>query len=80
MKPPQYFSNNNFFSPSQCRFRHGYVTEFAIHKITKNICSVVDNKNYQIIDFCDLSEAFDSISHKTIIVNLWSFLETSVSA
>lgn len=65
-----YISNCKILADVQYGFRHGYSTELAVYQLCKNINDTIDNKEFQISLFCDLSKAFDCISHSILIKKL----------
>jgi len=62
-----YLSINKMLS----NFQHGYLvgksTITAITQVMNDILEAFDNREYAQIAFCDLSRAFDSVNHKTLI-------------
>ena len=69
---------NNLLSNTQHGFRSKLSTETALLKITDSICNNIDNNLIFLVILCDLSKAFDSVSHdisidKLDIVNVDKF-------
>ncbi len=69
---------NNLLSNSQHGFRPNLSTESALLKVTDAIYGNMDNKMISLLTLCDLSKAFDSVSHsillkKCAILNIDSF-------
>lgn len=62
-----YFTKFSLFTKHQYGFRPKYSTELAIHQLCQSIHDALDNKNYQISVFCDLSIAFDTVSHEILL-------------
>ena len=58
---------------SQYGFRPKYSTELAIHQLSQNIYDTLDNKQYQITVLCDLSKAFDTVSHNIMLHKLYNY-------
>lgn len=65
-----YLNKHLLLSPYQYGFRPGFSTERAIHDLSQKIYHALDNKLYQITLFCDLSKAFDTISHTILLHKL----------
>lgn len=65
-----YFSKFSLLTPCQYGFRPKYSTELAIHHLCQNIYDALDKKSIQITVFCDLSKAFDTISHDILLQKL----------
>lgn len=58
---------NRLFSNTQHGFRPRLSTETALTVITDKIYDNMDSKKISILTLCDLSKAFDSISHEILI-------------
>ncbi len=61
-----FLSHNNSFSRTQHGFRPKLCTESALQVITDKIYSNMDNKKISLLTVCDLSKAFDSVSHNIL--------------
>ena len=59
-----------FLSEKQYGFLKGRSTEHAMIDIVYKIIEAIENNNFAIGAFLDLSKAFDSISHKTLLDKL----------
>ncbi len=75
---PRLLLNNNLLLNSQHGFRPSLSTESALLKVTDAIYKNMDNTMISLLTLCDLSKAFDSVSHsillkKCAILNIDSF-------
>lgn len=68
-----YLETNKLLSNSQHGFRSKLSTETALTVIADKIYENMDNKNISMLTLCDLSKAFDSVHHATLL-NKCSFL------
>ena len=62
-----HLESNKLLSNSQHGFREGLSTETALIKVTEELYDNMDNKRLSLITLCDLSKAFDSVSHEILI-------------
>lgn len=60
-------SSNNILSCEQHGFRKHLSTETALTKICEQIYVNIDNSKISLLTLCDLSKAFDSVSHEVLI-------------
>lgn len=65
-----YFSKFSLFTKYQYGFRPNYSTELAINELCQSIYNVLDDRKHQITVFCDLSKAFDTVSHDILLHKL----------
>ena len=65
-----FMNNQNLFYNSQFGFRPKYSTSHAITQLTADILKAIDDKKYTIGVFLDLSKAFDTINHDTLLKKL----------
>ena len=65
-----YIPKYNILSPSQYGFRPNYSTELALYYFCSKIHRTLDDKESKIAVFCDLSKAFDTISHPILMKKL----------
>ena len=63
----RYLEDNNCLSNSQHGFRPRLSTESALTVITDAIYNNIDNKKISLLTLCDLSKAFDSVSHDILL-------------
>jgi len=63
-----YLEENNLIPNSKFGFRKGLGTEDALANLTNKINNNLDKHNKTIGIFLDLSKAFDSISHSTLLL------------
>lgn len=62
-----YLESNKLLSNCQHGFRCRLSTETALTTITDKIYDNMDNKKISLLTLCDLSKAFDSVNHKTLL-------------
>jgi hypothetical protein len=60
----------NFLSENQFGFRENHTTHMALLKIIDHISRAMDEKEFSIGIFLDLSKAFDTIDHKILLSKL----------
>ena len=63
-----YFESNSIFSTAQYGFRRNFSTVDALEKLISSIISGFDEHKSTLTILCDLSKAFDCVSH-TILIN-----------
>ena len=66
----QFLEMNNILIDQQFGFRPGYSTTHAITKLTTDILEAIDKKQHTVGLFLDLSKAFDTINHETLLKKL----------
>lgn len=66
----EYLGEKSLLSEHQFGFRPKYSTELAIHQLCQHMYDAIDNKKYLITVFCDLTKAFDTISHSILLEKL----------
>ena len=62
-----YLSENNLLSNTQHGFRKYLSTETALNLVMEKLYSNIDSKKISLITLCDLSKAFDSVSHTILL-------------
>jgi hypothetical protein len=62
--------SNNFLTNEKFGFCDDVSTDSASFKLIKSIFNVWYNKEYITGPFCDLTKAFDSVSHEHLILKL----------
>ena len=65
-----YLEANKLLSNNQHGFRPKLSTETALTVITDKIYNNMDNKRISLLTLCDLSKAFDSVSHSILLQKL----------
>ena len=65
-----FFMSNNLFSPRQFGFLKGRSTEQAVVTLLEFFYSVLNDKEYSINIFVDLSKAFDTVKHGVLVNKL----------
>lgn len=69
----EYFDQYNLFDDSQHGFRKGKSVTTAAVDFVESIIKSIDNHEVVIIIFMDLSKAFDSACHKTLLKKLENY-------
>ena len=64
---------SEMFSPYLCGFRKGFGTQHALLKLLEDWRKYLDNKEIIGTILCDLSKAFDTLSHDLIIAKLEAY-------
>ena len=62
-----FLENNHCLSKCQHGFRPNLSTETALTVVTDAIYNNMDNKKISLLTLCDLSKAFDSVSHSILL-------------
>ena len=65
-----YFESKKLFSKNQYGFRSGHSTEFAALELIDRITTKLDNNEVPFSIFLDLSKAFDTLDHNTLLCKL----------
>jgi hypothetical protein len=65
-----FFNRFDLLYPSQYGFRGNYSTELAAIELSEKIQSAMDNNELAINIFLDLSKAFDTLDHETLLYKL----------
>ncbi len=63
----QFLEFNNLLSHTQHGFRPRLSTETALTVITDKIFNNMDSKKISVLTLCDVSKAFDSVSHEKLL-------------
>ena len=66
-------SQSNFFYDLQFGFRKNHSTSHAATVMVENITKSFEDKEYTLGVFLDLSEAFDTVDHITLLAKLDHF-------
>lgn len=62
-----YFENNNLFLDRQHGFRRGRSTASAVLSLVEKITGAFEDRESVSITLCDLSKAFDCVSHRLLL-------------
>src|ERR1043165_844051 len=65
-----YVSKMNILHPYQHGFRSGHSTAMAILNMQDKITQAIDNNEYSIGVFLDLTKAFDTVNHNILLTKL----------
>lgn len=66
----QFLDENDLLSTTQHGFRSSLSTDTALLTLTNKLYQNIDNKCLSLVTLCDLSKAFDSVSHKKLLTKL----------
>ena len=65
-----YLNTHDLISHSQSAYRPSHCTETALLRVTNDILSALDGGNVSVLTLLDLSAAFDTIDHITLLSRL----------
>lgn len=76
-----YFQTNSLINPNQFGFQQGKSTTLAINNLVENIVKGLESGMFVGSSFCDLSKAFDCVSHEILTNKLvhYGFLPNAIS-
>ena len=74
----KFLNDNNIQINNQYGFREGHSTYMALLRMVNDITKEMDNKNFAIGIFIDLSKAFDTVDH-SLLINKCSIMESEAS-
>lgn len=63
----QFMERHCLFSSTQHGFRPNLSTETALLQVSKKIYDTMDKREICLLTLCDLSKAFDSVSHNILL-------------
>jgi hypothetical protein len=68
-----YLNVDDVLVDNQYGFRENHSTSLALIRMVNNISEELDNKNYSLGLFIDLSKAFDTVDHKLLIKKMYHY-------
>lgn len=68
-----HFESNNLFAELQHAFRQGRSTVSAVPVLVTRVLDAFENKSSVALAFCDLSKAFDCVSHTVLLEKLMHY-------
>ncbi|XP_054259331.1 uncharacterized protein LOC128984072 [Macrosteles quadrilineatus] len=74
----KYFESNHLLADAQHGFRKGRSTTTALSSLVEQIADAFEAKDSVLLNMCDLSKAFDVVSHKIIVSKLKKYGVTGV--
>ena len=66
----EHLSTNDLYTKCQSAYRANYSTETAILRVQNDICCALDRREYTVLVMLDLSAAFDTVDHQTLLQRL----------
>ena len=70
LQSTKYFQNNGLFNGGQYGSRENHTTEMATVELLDRVISALDDKQLPISIYMDLSKAFDTLNHDTLLDKL----------
>ncbi len=67
-----YLESKKLLSDAQHGFRPGLSTVTALTKVANQLYENIDNKKISLLTLCDLSKAFDSVSHDILLKKMYA--------
>ena len=68
-----YIEKHNLLCEEQYGFRPNRTTTLAIVDLVEKISNAVDNKQYTVGVFLDLTKAFDTVNHELLLAKLYRY-------
>lgn len=68
-----FITKNKIISKNQFGFRKGMGTKDALHKLTSQLYSSIDQNIPTVVTFLDLAKAFDSVNHEILLKKLFRY-------
>lgn len=69
----EFLETNNVLNPCQFGFRESYSTNKAVMQLINEIIKSSENREHTVLTLCDLSKAFDCVSHALLIDKLHQY-------
>src|SRR6218665_2732970 len=65
-----YIEKLNILSPFQHGFRHGHSTAMSLINLQDSISTAIDNKEFSLGVFIDITKAFDTVNHSILLYKM----------
>jgi len=72
-----YLKSNQLLPPLQSAYRPNHSTETSLLKLSSDVLHLLDNGKMCLLSFLDMSSAFDTVDHQTLLQKLHTSITVS---